>query len=148
MNVRRRIIGVLAALVLGGGAAVAVATPASADPAACGNGQFCISTSVTLNYVNYFWTLNNYASGSCVNIGSPHDNTARAVAEWHFSRSATLHTGSNCTGNTILATNAHIWSTCTNTDYWGGFFGPPALWRTNYSSCVSPTASSFRILGA
>lgn len=155
MTLRTKFGTFFGALVLALAASAAMANPASASPADCPgsahpNTMICLWQGYTMSGgPSYYWTN---PSGGCTNIGGSMDNTAKAFSTegstWYVYE---LYTGSNCLGY-LVATVGDGTTTggvvgianCTNTDYWGGAYGPLRTWRADKSPCNAPTISSFR----
>jgi hypothetical protein len=96
--------------VLGG--AVALSTPATAQPVGCHSGQFCTYTSG--NYSgsesNWAWSTHNGASGACNSLGAWGGTTIKSAYD-DFGSGYAVHlwSGSGCTG-TLTVLNPQAFS--------------------------------------
>jgi hypothetical protein len=146
MRIRNRFKAFLGVLIIALGGVVAVQAPASAHPYdGCGHYHFCIQTVPDQSgFTTYSWNLSNYVVGACVNIGWPHDNTAKATFNRHTWKKARVYTGSNCTGNVIVYSFSNSgYGNCANINYYSGLYRD--YWDSTVSSCASPNASSFQV---
>lgn len=122
MSARRRIAGIIGAVILGLGIAVAVEAPASAHGEACGPTHICVWYAAWPGGGNpaYYWT--SPASSQCIPFGPAiNDQIGSMKLTWGWS--ATIYENAGCSGTAIATVYQGQFKNCTQSGWAGAWFG-------------------------
>jgi len=111
MKIKRRTAALVAAVLLGIGGAVAVASPAFAEGDACPSLSICVWETANPGGTppHYYWTSPQYTQ--CINFGSAiNDQVVAMKLTWGYV--TTLYEHAGCQGRAIASTNAGQFKNC------------------------------------
>lgn len=120
---RKRIAAIIAALLLGFGGAVVVASPAAASWAQCSGAWFCVYTGEFGSGNFYAWDAGAFG-GTCVSVNWPYNDNVKSVKNNSTSWLMVPYEHAGCIGP-----NPHVGVPYTGRQFYMKIVGP----GTNYS---------------